>query len=205
VGLFDRFSLPRRAAAGEPPSDEVLAARYRETGDRALLGTLFTRYTRSLVGVAYGYLKDEEDARDLVMQVFEKLVTDLREHEVQRVKPWLYQVLRNAALMELRRRQRENVRAEAWESEYVAAAERERVESAAEEHLVGEAEPEDRAAAVLAALDGLGAEQRRCLELFYLQRLSYQQVAERTGYPLKAVKSHIQNGKRNLRKRLDAP
>jgi RNA polymerase sigma-70 factor (ECF subfamily) len=49
------------------------------------------------------------------------------------------------------------------------------------------------------ALTHLQDDQRQCLIWFYLEKLSYQQVAERGGYSLMQVKSHIQNGKRNLR------
>jgi RNA polymerase sigma-70 factor (ECF subfamily) len=50
--------------------------------------------------------------------------------------------------------------------------------------------------------EGLGSlndGQRRCLTLFYLEKKSYQQICDVTGYNLLQVKSHIQNGKRNLK------
>lgn len=49
------------------------------------------------------------------------------------------------------------------------------------------------------ALYQLKKEQEQCIRLFYLQRKSYQEVADRTGLSIKQVKSHIQNGKRNLK------
>jgi RNA polymerase sigma-70 factor (ECF subfamily) len=39
--------------------------------------------------------------------------------------------------------------------------------------------------------------------LFYLEKKSYQEIAENTGFTLMQVKSHIQNGKRNLKLLLD--
>jgi len=53
-----------------------------------------------------------------------------------------------------------------------------------------------------AAVTTLVKEQRICIELFYLQRLTYALVAARTGYTVGEVKSHIQNGKRNLKIKL---
>lgn len=197
MALFDR------QPAREPDSDEVLAARYRESGDRAVLGELFTRYTHLVLGVAMKYLKNEDDARDLVMEVFEKLVTGLREHEVDFVKGWLYTVTRNAALMELRRRKRANVHEAAWETEWRAEAERDRMENDGIAHLMGDGTAEDPLDALQKGLAGLNAEQRLCLEFFYLQKQSYQEVAEQTGFSVKSVKSHLQNGKRNLRKFLE--
>ncbi len=49
------------------------------------------------------------------------------------------------------------------------------------------------------ALQELNKAQYNCVTLFYLQKQSYQQISDATGYPLLSVKSHIQNGKRNLR------
>jgi RNA polymerase sigma-70 factor (ECF subfamily) len=45
----------------------------------------------------------------------------------------------------------------------------------------------------------LNPEQQQCVTLFYLQKKSYQQVSDETGYTMLQVKSHIQNGKRNLK------
>jgi RNA polymerase sigma-70 factor (ECF subfamily) len=49
------------------------------------------------------------------------------------------------------------------------------------------------------ALKELNTDQQLCVTLFYMEKKSYQQIAEQTGYSMMQVKSHIQNGKRNLR------
>jgi RNA polymerase sigma factor (sigma-70 family) len=49
------------------------------------------------------------------------------------------------------------------------------------------------------ALKSLAEKQRICVELFYLQEKSYNEVAEITGFTMNEVKSFIQNGKRNLK------
>jgi RNA polymerase sigma-70 factor (ECF subfamily) len=48
-------------------------------------------------------------------------------------------------------------------------------------------------------MDKLPEPQRVAVTMFFLEELSYVEVAERAGYSLGAVKSYIQNGKRNLR------
>jgi len=47
--------------------------------------------------------------------------------------------------------------------------------------------------------DELSPEQRQCVTLFYLEKKSYQQISEETGFTMMQVKSYIQNGKRNLK------
>ena len=49
------------------------------------------------------------------------------------------------------------------------------------------------------ALEQLNPEQKLCITLFYLEKKSYHEIAETTGYSLLQVKSYIQNGKRNLK------
>jgi len=49
------------------------------------------------------------------------------------------------------------------------------------------------------AIKELKEDQKICVELFYLQEKSYEEVAKMTGYSMKEVKSYIQNGKRNLK------
>ena len=53
------------------------------------------------------------------------------------------------------------------------------------------------------ALQELGNEQKRCVTLFYLEKKTYQEISESTGYTILKVKSYIQNGKRNLKIILD--
>jgi RNA polymerase sigma-70 factor (ECF subfamily) len=45
----------------------------------------------------------------------------------------------------------------------------------------------------------LKIDQKSCVELFYLKELCYREIVIKTGMDLAKVKSHIQNGKRNLK------
>ena len=49
------------------------------------------------------------------------------------------------------------------------------------------------------ALQQLNPEQQQCVTLFYIDKKSYQEITEQTGFSLLQVKSNIQNGKRNLK------
>ena len=200
------FAKKFNAGTSADLADEVLVVRYRETGDKNLVGELFKRYTYPVIGVAYKYLQDRDDARDLVMQVFEKLLVDLREHEVADFKPWLFAVVRNAALMELRSRKSIRNREEGYWMHVAAEGESDGddfVESQQDWHLSfqgnGLQTSIDPASHLENAILQLNDAQKRCVELFYLQKKSYQEVADSTGFSLKQVKSHLQNGKRNLR------
>ena len=49
------------------------------------------------------------------------------------------------------------------------------------------------------ALLQLNKEQQQCVTLFYLEKKSYQEISQQSNFSIMQVKSHIQNGKRNLK------
>jgi RNA polymerase sigma-70 factor (ECF subfamily) len=191
------FSLFRRSpSAAAAPTEAELLARYREHGDVQDLGRLYEPYFHLVYGVCLRYLREEDDAKDAVMQIFEKLVVDLRRHEVQNLGSWLHTTARNYCLMELRRRKSAP---DTVEFGLPGAA---GVESEGALHLVGDDDDfptEEHLQQLEAAMARLPPEQQRCLDLFYRQQQSYQEIAAATGYDLKQVKSYLQNGKRNLK------
>lgn len=194
--MFSLFRRSKSAAAAAPTEAELLA-RYRELGDVQDLGRLYEPYFHLVYGVCLRYLRAEDDAKDAVMQIFEKLVVDLRRHEVQNLGSWLHTTARNYCLMELRRRK---AAPDTVEFGLPGAA---GMESEGGLHLVGDDDEdfptEEHLRQLDAALARLPPEQQRCLDLFFRQQQSYQEIADATGYDLKQVKSYLQNGKRNLK------
>ena len=66
---------------------------------------LLQRYTLLLLGVSMKYLKNEEEAKDSVQQIFLKVIQELHKYKVEYFKSWLYMVAKNHCLMKLRDRQ----------------------------------------------------------------------------------------------------
>jgi len=170
-------------------TDAELLLLYKRSDDLAVLGELFNRYMSLVYGVCLKYLKDREESRDAVMQVFEKLVTSLREHEVEHFKSWLYVTSRNHCLMYLRARKGKNFEEI---SPYL-------MESDSVVHLEEEPEMEANLSKLEKCMDTLVSEQKRCVQLFYLEQKCYRDISQLTGYDDNKVKSYIQNGKRNLK------
>jgi len=168
-------------------SDESLIEAYRQQKDNALLGTLLQRYTMLLFGVAMKYLKDKNASQDAVQQVFLKAITHLPTEPIQNFKGWLYILMRNHCLQLLRDKQ------------YLTD------ESTLAYMPVDGEDQEERIwkdttlEKMQIAIDTLEEQQRHCITLFYLQKKSYKQIIEITGYSFEQVKSYIQNGKRNLK------
>jgi len=168
--------------------DSELLERFYSSHDNKWLGILLPRYTLLLFGVCMKYLKNEEDAKDAVQQIFLKVINELHKYKVDYFKSWLYMIAKNHCLMKLRNNGNhaeinERIMATPDESSNKEAL----IEKDRDLHLMSE------------AMEQLNEEQRKCIILFYLQKKSYSEVADQTGYTMLQVKSFIQNGKRNLK------
>jgi RNA polymerase sigma factor (sigma-70 family) len=171
-------------------TDQELLEQFYADHDNEWLGILLQRYTLLLLGVSMKYLKNEEEAKDSVQQIFLKVIQELQKYKVEYFKSWLYMVAKNHCLMKLRDRQGK-ITAEI--SDKLAAKPEDETDMQvliANDHTLELME---------AALKELNAEQQQCVTLFYLQKKSYQEVSDETGFSMLQVKSYIQNGKRNLK------
>src|ERR1043165_3173636 len=157
--------------------DLELVARYKQTLDNSHVGELFQRYTHLIFGVCMKYLKDEDAAQDASMQIFEKLLTDLKKHDIQQFKGWLHMVCKNYCLMQLRAGASQLKRTKEMQKDLVSF-----MESNPEVHLTVENTKEVQLTFMEECLKGLNNEQKLCVELFFLQEKSYQEVTEMTSF-----------------------
>lgn len=173
-------------------TDQELLEQYARKKDNRILGELLQRYTLLLFGVCMKYLKSEEESRDAVQQIYLKVITELPKYKIDHFKAWLYMVAKNHCLMKLRERKSGKGTALELSDTHVAVP--------AEDRTIDlKIEKEKKLQLMEASLEELQKDQQICLKLFYLEKKSYQEIAEERGYTLLQVKSYIQNGKRNLK------
>ncbi len=170
-------------------TDEELISLYKKTGDLGIVGVLYDRYTALTFGVCLKYLKNREESRDAVMQIFEKLISSLKHHDIAVFKGWLYVTARNHCLMHLRAKKGKNFEEL---SPFL-------METGGNGHQDADTDLETDLNRLEQCIETLGHEQKVCIRLFYLQQKCYREITETTGYDLNKVKSYIQNGKRNLK------
>ncbi|WP_410220240.1 RNA polymerase sigma factor [Pedobacter sp.] len=179
----------KNTSKSQNPDDAELVALYQKSGDLDVLGNLYNRYMHLVYGVCLSYFKDEEQSKDAVMQIFEELVVKLRVHQVQNFKSWLHVLTRNHCLMALRKQNRNPL----------VPMDENFVEKDDFVHLDIDDTKETQLTIMEKCMETLSEEQRKSVDLFYLQEKCYKEVAEITGYDMLKVKSYIQNGKRNLK------
>lgn len=170
-------------------SDAEILDKYAADNDTEWLGILLERYTTLLFGVCMKYLKNPDDAKDAVQQVFLKAISEIPRYKVTYFKSWIYIIAKNHCLLVLRDKGHKSV--EISEKMVVADSGHSDNDNNFYEQIHGE---------VLEMHMGkLNEQQRSCVALFYLEKKSYREISELTGYSMLDVKSYIQNGKRNLK------
>jgi RNA polymerase sigma-70 factor (ECF subfamily) len=170
-------------------TDAELVIAYQQHQQLDILALLYQRYMELVYGVCLKYLPDEEAAKDAVMNIFEELINKLKHHQVDNFRGWLHVVAKNHCLMILR--SPKNLKTNSLSEGIVQFEEN--------VHLNGVMEKEEQLDQMSECLQALPEEQQRCVELFYLQNKSYNEIVDITGYDWKSVRSYIQNGRRNLK------
>jgi RNA polymerase sigma factor (sigma-70 family) len=183
-------------------TDEELIHRYRNSHETTYVGELYQRYTHLVFGVCLKYLQNNTEAEDVTMQVFEKLLIELKKHHITAFKPWLHVVVKNECMMKFRRDSADQKNLNSLKNNSGDL-----VENPQDPHLLEAKEAEDKEFVLQHLKEGmeeLKEEQQECIELFYIKGCSYIEISKMTGYSMNEVKSHIQNGKRNLKKYIAA-
>lgn len=173
--------------------DELLLRNYQSSGNTEILGSLYSRYMHLVYGVCLKYLKNRDDAKDAVMQIFEKLVSELGQYEIKQFRSWLYVITKNYCLMQLRSQKTAERRINNYKIDHVQS-----VESTMELHPIDKEDAENDLQ-LKECIENLNDEQKNCIRLFYFENKCYREIAELLKMDEKNVKSHLQNGKRNLK------
>ncbi|MES2790375.1 MAG: sigma-70 family RNA polymerase sigma factor [Planctomycetota bacterium] len=152
------------------------------------LAALVEEYSEMLFRYAYRLSGSATDAEDLTQQTFlaaHRHLDQLR--EPGRAKPWLYAILRNVYLKQLR--SDGGLQLDSLQDVAEPAAE------VALDHPVDEEQ-------LQAALRELPEEYRSPVVLFYFGELSYKEIAEQLEVPIGTVMSRLARAKSLLKKRL---
>jgi RNA polymerase sigma-70 factor (ECF subfamily) len=176
---------PKRLSQEEERS---LVRRLKARDPRAL-GDLYDALAPWVLGLAFRILRDEDEADEVVGDVFVQVWRHVDQHDAQRgpLVPWILSIARNRALDALRRRRRWWRKAERWEQAQEGEAADSGVPAPSEASVPGW--PLHRE--VHAALAALPEEQRRVVVLSYFEGLSHREIARRLHQPLGTVKTRL--------------
>jgi RNA polymerase sigma-70 factor (ECF subfamily) len=174
-------------------SDEELLKHYKQSGNKDLFADLFKKHVSVVYGTCLFYLQDKDEAQDATMQLFEKLMLDINNREIDNFKGWLSFVVRNHCISLIRKNKSQNKHMKSYyefEYEEPSFEKEEKINAISDDTMIDQ---------MKLCLPKLKENQRICVELFYLKNKSYQDIARDTHFTLNEIKSYIQNGKRNLK------
>jgi RNA polymerase sigma-70 factor (ECF subfamily) len=150
-------------------------------GDDAAFADIVNRYGARLLAVAGRLLGSRADAEDAVQRALLQCYTSAASYRAEwAVSTWLYRILTNVCVDELRRRETRRAHAE-WPA-------------AADDH-----RPPGRYLDLRRALARVPREARVLLALRYVDGLSYGELAQIRGISVNTVKSQLARGKALLR------
>lgn len=193
-------------APTEADDQELVAA--CKTGDRRAFRTLVQRYERKVYAVAYGFLRNQEDALDVVQEAFVKVHRYLHNFEGQSsFYTWLYRIVANLCIDHMRRNKRKHDvefddglrhdgEADPGGSGLLPAA--------------GFADPgralgnKEILQAVRAGLDELSDKHRAVIVMRELQGMSYADMAKAMGCSKGTIMSRLFHARKNMQKILTA-
>ena len=183
----DRFLHLKRIA--RTVSDEELLTAYCQKKDKEYWRVLYERYVSLVYGVALKYLKRPEDARQAVVCIFDDLMTKASVESVPIFKSWLYDYVRDYCWKELRERFADlSVMLDENLAEFCDGFNIDFIRGdAANERVLQK------------CMESLPEKQRISIRRFFMEDRSYKEIEDSTGFPLKLIKSLVQNGKRNLK------
>jgi RNA polymerase sigma-70 factor, ECF subfamily len=174
-------------------SEEELIRDFVSTGNLEVLGELYSSYMHLVYGVCLKYLKNRDEAMDAVMQIFEKLITEIPRQKIETFRNWLHVVTKNYCLMKLRAQKSQDKKLDEW-----AIDPGNFMESSTDLHPV-DRDDADMESALADCIEKLKDEQKECIRQFYYDNRCYNEIAKNLSIDEKKVKSHLQNGKRNLK------
>ena len=174
-------------------SDEQLLKAFQKTEEDQYFFTLVERYSHLIYYNCKQYISEEEDCKDMVMTIVEKVYERVPQASITYFRSWLYSVIRNQCISHIRSQKRQQEQQHAWNPTHQVAH---NPLAVFEESPLPYGLSDD---AILAALEALDPDQRQCLKLFYFDEKSYKEISQTTSFSLKQVKSHLQNGKRRLK------
>lgn len=164
--------------------------------DEAALRRLVDKYKSRLMGLAFKTVYSKELAEEVVMDVFVRVweKAALFNADKGNLRGWLFQMTRNRAIDYLRKSgRRVDDTAVGWTDVH------ENVIPAAGDDPEKQAQKNDLAQVVQAALSQLSEDQQKVIGLAYYKGLSNSQIANETGIPLGTVKTRIRRGMLKLK------
>ena len=163
-----------------------------QNGSAEAFGLLVNAYSKRIYRAAYGFLRNMDDATDIVQEVFLRAFKNLASFDPKRpMYPWLYRIARNLCLNKIQHKEYGNSGLPDWELRGPAKTPEEiTMRNHDEEHLYH-------------SIRRLSNPYREIIQLKHFQECSYQEIADILDIPIGTVMSRLYNARKKLREILE--
>lgn len=177
-----------------PQITDTDLARKAQNGDTEAFGMLVDRYSPRLSRYGTKFLRDREDVRDLMQDIFVKAYMNLKGFDTNRpFSPWIYRIAHNEFISEIRRRTGK-ITIPVFDFDILFP------HLTSPETADQQAREKELTHALAACLGILDPKYREPLILYYYEELSYAEIAEILQIPQSTVGVRISRGKAALKK-----
>jgi RNA polymerase sigma-70 factor (ECF subfamily) len=172
-------------------TDEIYAARAQQ-GDKESFGVLVDRYQEKLLRYGRKFLSAHEDIEDIVQEIFVNAYQNLKSFDAtQRFSPWIYRIAHNAFVDTLRKKTRSPFVSMDFDTLVSHAV----IDESAER----ERNRKEIKSMINQGLDRLPPKYREIIIFYYLEELSYKEIADILRVPMGTVSVRIKRAKAELR------
>ena len=167
-----------------------------QRGDQEALKAIFDKYHKKVYSIAYGVVRQREEALDVVQEVFIKLFRSIKNFKGRsNFYTYLYRMVMNTAIDHKRKAGKQFMSSLNEEGSFEPSDEAEK----GPERILLQKELEER---VKMAMDKLPAEQKAALIFRDVEGLSYQEMAETMGCSIGTVMSRLHYGRKRMQESL---
>lgn len=167
-----------------------------QQGDQEALKEIFDKYHKKVYRIAYGVVRQREEALDIVQEVFIKLFRSIKNFKGRsQFYTYLYRMVMNTAIDHARKAGKQFISSLDEEGSFEPS---DNIEKGPERVLL-QKELEER---VKSAMDKLPAEQKAALIFRDVEGLSYQEMAEAMGCSIGTVMSRLHYGRKRVQELL---
>jgi RNA polymerase sigma-70 factor (ECF subfamily) len=167
-----------------------------QQGDQEALKEIFDKYHNKVYSIAYGVVRQREEALDVVQDVFIKLFRSIKNFKGRsNFYTYLYRMVMNTAIDHKRKTGKQFMSSLDVEGSFEPSDEPEK----GPEKVLLQKELEER---VKLAMDKLPAEQKAALIFRDVEGLSYQEMAEAMGCSIGTVMSRLHYGRKRMQESL---
>jgi len=173
-----------------------MISRYQR-GDQEALKEIFDKYHKKVYRIAYGVVRQREEALDIVQEVFIKLFRSIKNFKGRsHFYTYLYRMVMNTAIDHARKTGKQTISSLDEEGSFQPSDDLEK----GPERILLQKELEER---VKLAMDKLPTEQRAALIFRDVEGLSYQEMTEAMGCSIGTVMSRLHYGRKRIQELLE--